>query len=112
GGAGFEVEVRGAGGSDGTAAPSGAPALDATVAPSPMRGAGVVRYALPEAGRATLAVYDVLGRRVATLRDGLHEAGAHEVRLDADRLGLSGGVYVLRLDTGAGSASSTVTVLR
>ncbi|HLT47596.1 MAG TPA: T9SS type A sorting domain-containing protein [Rubricoccaceae bacterium] len=111
-GEGFEVEVLDDGGLVAAAAPSEAPALEATVAPNPMRGAGVVRYALPEAGRATLAVYDVLGRRVATLRDGLHEAGAHEVRLDADRLGLSGGVYVLRLDTDAGSTSSTVTVLR
>ena len=44
-----------------------------------------------------LDVYDVLGRRVATLIDGKRSAGAHTVNFDASRL--SSGVYLYRLQT-------------
>ena len=42
-----------------------------------------------------LAVYDLLGRRVAVLTDEVHQAGAHTVRFDPS--GLSSGMYVYRL---------------
>ncbi len=38
---------------------------------------------LPESADVTLAVYDALGRRVATLADGPAAAGPHEARFDA-----------------------------
>jgi hypothetical protein len=42
-----------------------------------------------------LEVYDVLGRRVATLAEGRHGAGHHAVTWDAD--GLASGIYLCRL---------------
>ena len=44
-----------------------------------------------------LTVYDILGREVATLVDGMQQRGAHEVRFDGG--GLSSGVYLYRLQT-------------
>src|SRR5690606_14601874 len=94
GGEAFAVEVVDDGGLVAAAVSTPeAPALAPVVAPNPMRGEGRVRYTLAGAAHATLAVYDLLGRRVATLHEGRQEAGAHEARFDARALGLSGGVY-------------------
>jgi hypothetical protein len=114
----FAVEVEDDGGLLSTAPGAEATAQTteglalAAVAPNPVRGTAVVRYTLPETGRADLAVYDLLGRRLATLSEGLQPAGPHEARLDAAALGLANGVYVVRLTTEAGTAATRVTVLR
>jgi hypothetical protein len=41
-----------------------------------------VRFAIPRAGRATLDVFDVQGRRVRRLSEGMREAGDHAVTWD------------------------------
>jgi hypothetical protein len=69
-----------------------------------------VRYATPEAGRVTLAVYDVLGRRVAVLADAVQPAGPHEATLNAE--GLASGVYLVRLTTPTGRQTQRLTVVR
>jgi hypothetical protein len=58
----------------------------------------------------TLAVYDVLGRRVRSLAEGPQRAGRHEVAFDAS--GLASGVYFVRLVTPAGQATRRLTVVR
>ena len=65
---------------------------------------------LPESGRTTLAVYDVLGRRVAVVTDATQAAGAHVETFDTRRL--ASGVYVAVLTTEAGQQTRRFTVLR
>ena len=72
--------------------------VEVSASPNPFAGQTVIAYTLPERGAATLAVYDLLGRRVAVLADGAHEAGAYRVVFDAS--GLPSGVYVYRLQAG------------
>ncbi|MFN3596025.1 MAG: CHRD domain-containing protein [Rubricoccaceae bacterium] len=93
-------------------AESGAEAgrLALAVGQNPVRTASTVHFALPEAGPAELAVYDVLGRRVATLAEGTFMADTHTARFDASAL--SAGVYVVRLVAGDRAVSRTVTVVR
>ena len=57
-----------------------------------------------------VAVYDVLGKRVAVLADGVLEAGVHTAQLDA--AGLANGVYVVRVETAQGVRAQRVTVVR
>lgn len=82
----------------------------ATSSPNPARGEASVRFTLAEAAPTTLTLYDALGRTVATLYDGEAAAAtAHVARVPA---GLAPGVYVLRLVSGAESATSRLTVVR
>ncbi len=81
-----------------------------TTYPNPVHQQGTLEYTLPEAGKVTLRVYDVLGREVATLVDGRKEAGRHTVRLATDQL--SSGVYFGRLTAGKQHRTQKMTVVR
>ena len=80
------------------------------LAPNPVAVRAVVRLVFPSTGAALVALYDVLGREAALLRDGHFAAGEHALTLDAS--GLLPGIYIVRA-TGAGLAlGMTVTVAR
>jgi hypothetical protein len=81
------------------------------VFPNPVRARATVQFALPEAsGGATLALFNVLGRRVRTLASGRLPAGRHEATLDAT--GLASGVYFLRLRTPTATKTQRLVVVR
>jgi DNA-binding beta-propeller fold protein YncE len=64
--------------------------------PNPFNSTTTLQLDLPRDIRARLVVYDVLGREVSVLNDGLMSAGSHVVRFDANKL--SSGNYFVRLD--------------
>jgi hypothetical protein len=66
--------------------------------PNPFNPATTIRFALPRAGPARLAVYDVLGREVARLVDGPLADGWHAVTWQAG--GAGSGVYYYCLEAG------------
>ncbi|MCS3640707.1 T9SS type A sorting domain-containing protein [Salinibacter ruber] len=84
--------------------------ISLTSYPNPTRRQATVEYALPEAGEVTLQVYDVLGRRVATLADGEKQAGRHEASLRARKL--PSGIYFGRLEFGGETQTQKITVVR
>ncbi len=88
-------------------APDAALALDVA---NPIRDRATVRYAIGTAGQAEVALFDVLGRRVAVVAEGPADATERTATLDAS--GLSAGVYVLRLQAEGRVVSRTVTVVR
>ncbi|NBC17995.1 MAG: T9SS type A sorting domain-containing protein [Bacteroidetes bacterium] len=73
-------------------------ALDAAY-PNPFNPQTTIGYVLPEAAEVRLVVYDVLGRQVAVLVEGVRPAGRHQVTFEATDL--TTGVYLYRLDAGA-----------
>ena len=79
-------------------------------APNPFRSSTHIAYDLPERTDVTLAVYDLMGRRVKQLATGRHGAGTHRVRLDASAL--PSGVYVVRLRAGGAQKTQRITVLK
>jgi len=80
------------------------------VFPSPVHEHAQVHFALPADGPATLKVYDLAGRPVATLLDGSPmTAGAHAVELDTH--GWRSGCYFYRLVTREGTESHMITVV-
>jgi lysophospholipase L1-like esterase len=66
--------------------------------PNPFNPSTVVNYSLAGVGNrfdVSLKVYDVLGREVATLVEGMQERGSYELTWDASNF--SGGAYFIRL---------------
>lgn len=64
--------------------------------PNPARGAPVVRFSLPDQGRARLEVLDLMGRVVIAREVGTLGAGRHEIDLGKSRR-WAPGVYLVRL---------------
>jgi beta-glucanase (GH16 family) len=85
-----------------------------TAAPNPFARSTRIDFALPAAGPATLSVYDVQGRMVQRLVDGIRAAGSHAAVWDGRDPGgraVSSGVYFVRLEA-AGAAETRKLVLR
>jgi hypothetical protein len=81
--------------------------------PAP-RGATTIGFALPVAGRATLAIYDVAGRRIARLVDGELAAGPHQATWDGrdeSGRGVPAGVYFYDLVQGGQRSAKRMVVL-
>ncbi len=90
-------------------------ALRLAASPNPARGATAIAFALPAAGPAQLAVYDLAGRRVALLASGVLEAGAHEARwagTGVEGVPVATGMYVVRLEAGGATLTRRVLMLR
>jgi hypothetical protein len=71
--------------------------------PNPFNPSTTIRFSLAQAGEAELAIYDLLGQRVAVLLRGTQEAGVHTVQWDGrDDQGrdLASGVFLCRLRAG------------
>ncbi|MEM6784489.1 MAG: ASPIC/UnbV domain-containing protein, partial [Bacteroidota bacterium] len=83
--------------------------------PNPSAASVSIRYVLPKPGAVTLVVYDLLGRQVAKLVDAPTSAGTHTVTWDGtDAAGqrLGAGVYLYRLETGSGTTTKRLTLVR
>ncbi len=63
--------------------------------PNPFNLSTTIRFGVPRTGHIQLVVYDVLGRAVETLVDGVVENGMHDVVFDAGNLPT--GTYLIRL---------------
>lgn len=70
--------------------------------PNPFNPVTTLQYALPSAGEVTLRVFDVLGRQVATLAQGVQAAGSHELRFDGANL--ASGLYLYRVELTEGAS--------
>jgi beta-xylosidase len=76
--------------------------------PNPFNPTTVIRYQMPIRSDVSLKVYDLLGREIATLFEGVREPGIYEAIFDGSKL--SSGVYFCRLSlrTPLGRSSSFV----
>ncbi len=63
--------------------------------PNPFNPSTTIRFALASDAHVRLAVYDILGREVARLADGLHQAGYHTFVWNAQQA--ASGLYFARL---------------
>ena len=90
-----------------------ASSLDAVLSqnyPNPFNPVTTIRFSLPESAPVRLEVFDMIGRRVALLTDGILEAGWHEARFDAGNL--SSGMYMYRLSLAGQIHTRSMLLLR
>jgi len=78
--------------------------------PNPFNSTAQIEFMLPVTQRVSLRLYDVLGREVAVMVEGMQQAGTHRVSFDGG--GLSSGVYFARLDAGSVMRMQKVVLLR
>ena len=83
--------------------------------PNPFNPSTRMEFGVPDAGWVTLVVYDILGRKVATLLDGMMTPGRHTVRWDGRSDAgnpVASGVYVYRMAAGDFSAARKMLLVR
>ena len=78
--------------------------------PNPFAGQTTIRYEVPKSGDVRLAVYDVLGQRVALLANETQDTGRKEMTFTARNL--SSGVYFVRLTHDGTTRTQKITVVR
>lgn len=78
--------------------------------PNPFNSSTTIAFTLPQASLATLKIFDLTGRQVATVTDENYAAGTHTVLFDASAL--PSGVYVYRLAAGDFRQSQKMIALK
>ena len=78
--------------------------------PNPFNAQTTIEYALPNEADVTLEVFDIQGRRVIALAEGVRPAGYHRVTWDAK--GLSSGLYFLRIKAGEFAETRKMVLLK
>jgi hypothetical protein len=81
-----------------------------SVFPNPFNSTTTLTFTLPHRETATLKVYDLSGRELATLHSGLTLPGVHRAVWDASTVAT--GVYVAKLQAGAYNESKTITIIK
>ena len=85
------------------------------ILPNPTSGAATIRFAVPRASHVNLSVYSSSGALISTLRNGTLAPGTYSVtcKLQTGNWKLApAGVYLVRLDAGAYSATRKLIVQR
>ncbi|MEZ4647652.1 MAG: FG-GAP-like repeat-containing protein [Candidatus Eisenbacteria bacterium] len=85
------------------------------VSPNPMTTNTTIAFRTMTPGRVTVSVYDVGGRRIARLFDGVRGPGVHQIDWDATNGGgdmVPTGLYLVRLRTDRGVATRKVWVTK
>lgn len=78
--------------------------------PNPFNPATSIQFDLPQNQIVKLAVYDMLGREVAVLADGMRQAGFHEVSWNASDM--ASGIYIYSLETSSKRITRKMTLMK
>jgi subtilisin-like proprotein convertase family protein len=78
--------------------------------PNPFNSRTEFRFDIPRSGLVTLALYNVLGQKVAELTHGVMDAGSHRLSFDAG--GLTSGIYFARLQAAGSVQCRKIVLLR
>jgi hypothetical protein len=85
------------------------------IVPNPFNPMTTVSFDIPRQERLVVAVYDLGGRRLKVLADGVHPPGRHDVTWngqDARGRAMPSGTYIVRLDSESGVEARKVMLIR
>ena len=81
--------------------------------PNPFNPSAVIKYSLPSKEFVQLKVFNVLGNEIATLVNGVQEAGTYKVEFNATNYNnFSSGVYFYRFEAGSFIDSRKMTLVK
>ena len=85
-----------------------------SIRPNPTAGSGTIEYSLPHEALVRVRVFDVAGREVARLVDGLQPAGRHVAKWGEASGGVRprAGIYLVRFETPEGRWTQHLALLR
>ncbi|MCA9784710.1 MAG: T9SS type A sorting domain-containing protein [Calditrichaeota bacterium] len=78
--------------------------------PNPFNPSTTIRFTLAETASVDLGVFDITGRRVATLEAGMRSSGEHEAVFDGSTL--ASGLYLVKLESGREVAVKKVVLAK
>jgi hypothetical protein len=78
--------------------------------PNPFNPSTVISFQLPVQCRTTLKIYDITGKEVKTLIDGILKAGTHQIQFNA--VGMPSGMYFYKLNAGSFTETKKLIYLR
>lgn len=78
--------------------------------PNPFNPVTMISYSIPESRNVKLVVYDMLGKEVSTLVNGVQEAGTHSVQFNGSHI--PSGIYIYRIQAGRYSESRKMMILK
>jgi hypothetical protein len=78
--------------------------------PNPFNPSTNITFGLPQRSSVNITVYDLLGRKVATVFSGAKAQGFHSIQFDAANL--ASGIYIYQLRTDLGVVSKRMTLLK
>ena len=80
------------------------------VYPTPTNEATTIRFNMTRRGHATVTLFDITGRKVSNIYNGILEKGRHEFNLNVSNL--ASGVYFVKVSTPDGEATSRLVISR
>ena len=78
--------------------------------PNPFNPSTHIVYSIPSRSSVRISVYTMLGTLVSTLVDEVKDAGTHAVQFNA--ASLSSGTYLYKMETGNGTITKSMTILK
>jgi hypothetical protein len=78
--------------------------------PNPFNGSTTIRFSLPEPGRVSLKIYDLLGNEIDSIVEGYKSAGVHFIQWNGD--GQASGAYVLKIISGLSVDTRKLVLLK
>ncbi len=78
--------------------------------PNPFNPTTKINYSVPVTGHVTIKIYNAIGQQVATLFDGVQQAGNYLATFDGSQL--AGGVYLYRLQSESASMTKKFVLMK
>ena len=72
------------------------------ISPNPFRDITIINYSIPERTNVVIEIFDMEGKKIATLLDGIIESGNHDISWNGNNnigLKVNNGIYYCRLKT-------------
>lgn len=78
--------------------------------PNPFSTTTTIAFTMKQNTQATIVLYDMFGREVAVLADGMQSEGKHQLTIDAQQLQLAPGNYFCTMESGGAVQSIKLSV--